>query len=228
MHASREEYRKFHEWRYAALLDVLNRHVPQALERGLDVGGGGDAAGFGASLRGRFVRELHAIDQGEDVARGAAQAIPTKACDIDREPLPYPDSYFDLILFASVIEHLYHPWRAMDEFTRTLKPGGLLLIEAPNALSLGRRLDALLGRNPFRWFNQYNAAERGAPMIYCSVFYSAEEVAGLLTPDYQIVDTVYGMHQPNMNVVKRLLRHAASAINPKLSDFFAVVARRNV
>jgi SAM-dependent methyltransferase len=225
MHASREDYQHFHRRRYRVLTALLDRHAPKDGVRCLDVGGGGDITGASELLRARFA-ELHAVEQGADVEEGRRRGVETRAVDVDREPLPYPDAHFDLVLFTSVIEHLYNPRGVVDEIARVLRPGGVLVLEAPNAVALGRRLDAVLGRNPFRWFNRYNAVEGRAPLELCSIFYTAEEAEAVLGTRFETVERRYAMHDPRAGVVKRALRELAYRMNPRLADCFFVVARR--
>ncbi|MBX7259018.1 MAG: hypothetical protein K1Y02_21830, partial [Candidatus Hydrogenedentes bacterium] len=90
----------------------------------------------------------------------------------------------------------------------------------------GRRLDALSGHNPFRWFNRYNAVENKSLMVYCSVFYTPEEVEEALAGSFDIVDRAFCMHVPPVNPLKKLLREVAFHMNPRLGDCFFVVARR--
>lgn len=224
MHAAREDYQGFHRRRHRLIRELLERHAPQGA-RCLDIGGGGDISGIGELLRGRY-GELHAVDQGSDVDEGRSRGIEARAVDVDVEPLPYPDGYFDLVLFASVIEHLYNPRHALDEITRVLRPGGVFLVEAPNAVALGRRIDAALGLNPFRWFNRYNAMEGKAPLFLCSIFYTAEEVREALGERFRVVEERYGMHDPPVNAAKRLVREAAWRLRPRLGDCFVLVAQR--
>lgn len=56
------------------------------------------------------------------------------------ENLPLPDAVFDGIICSSVIEYLSKPDVCLREFHRVLKPGGLLLISAPNKQSVLRRI----------------------------------------------------------------------------------------
>jgi SAM-dependent methyltransferase len=42
-----------------------------------------------------------------------------------------PDSYFDVVLLISVLEHLWDPVEALREIHRALRPGGKLLINVP-------------------------------------------------------------------------------------------------
>jgi SAM-dependent methyltransferase len=57
---------------------------------------------------------------------------------------------YDLIVFCEVLEHLYTSPAHVLRFLRSLlAPGGVLLLQTPNAAALGRRLKLLLGRNPY-------------------------------------------------------------------------------
>jgi SAM-dependent methyltransferase len=52
-------------------------------------------------------------------------------CDIIS--IPEPDSSFDIILCSEVLEHIPDPTKALDEFSRLLKPNGTLVLTAPFA-----------------------------------------------------------------------------------------------
>jgi ubiquinone/menaquinone biosynthesis C-methylase UbiE len=45
--------------------------------------------------------------------------------------IPVPDASFDAVLCSEVFEHIPNPISAIKEFSRILKPGGVLLITAP-------------------------------------------------------------------------------------------------
>ena len=45
--------------------------------------------------------------------------------------IPAPDESFDCILCSEVLEHVPEPEAALTEFTRLLKPGGVLILTAP-------------------------------------------------------------------------------------------------
>jgi len=45
----------------------------------------------------------------------------------DAHDLPLTDDSFDAVLCKQVLEHLYHPHKAVDEMLRVLKPGGKLV-----------------------------------------------------------------------------------------------------
>lgn len=54
----------------------------------------------------------------------------------DVESYPFEPDCFDVIVCWDVLEHLPRPERVLKNLISTLKPGGLLLIEAPNPCSL--------------------------------------------------------------------------------------------
>lgn len=86
--------------------------------------------------------------------------------------LPWLDDSLDVVTSFDVIEHLPgSPLQHLGEIRRVLKPGGVLLLSAPNTASLVKRVKALLGKHPYipfeRWittpyfehFREYNRAE---------------------------------------------------------------------
>jgi len=61
-----------------------------------------------------------------------------------------PGQKYDIIILAEVLEHLYAPPpKVLRMFRSFLEPGGLLLIQTPNPVSLMKRLLLLKGRSPF-------------------------------------------------------------------------------
>ena len=49
----------------------------------------------------------------------------------DIAAIPQPDASFDAILCTEVFEHIPDPVQAMREFSRLLRPGGMLILTAP-------------------------------------------------------------------------------------------------
>jgi SAM-dependent methyltransferase len=47
--------------------------------------------------------------------------------------IPVPDSSFDVLICTEVLEHVPEPIRALKEFSRIVKPGGVVLLSAPLA-----------------------------------------------------------------------------------------------
>jgi 2-polyprenyl-3-methyl-5-hydroxy-6-metoxy-1,4-benzoquinol methylase len=55
-----------------------------------------------------------------------------QVANIEQEDIQAPESYFDVIICADVLEHLIDPWAAVDKISRHLKKDGLLLVSIPN------------------------------------------------------------------------------------------------
>jgi SAM-dependent methyltransferase len=57
--------------------------------------------------------------------------------DVERDPFPYPDEHFDLVIAGEIIEHLtYDPMQMLLEARRVLRDGGYLLVTTPNVGSI--------------------------------------------------------------------------------------------
>ena len=64
---------------------------------------------------------------------GGKQVWDTSGCDIisDIIDIPLENNSVDVILCSEVFEHLQNPVLAVKEFSRLLKPGGMLILTAP-------------------------------------------------------------------------------------------------
>lgn len=72
----------------------------------------------------------------DDPKAGKSYSFEAQACNIEKEPLPFPDERFDTVVITEVVEHLLmDPVYAMNEVNRVLKPGGKVLFSVPNAAS---------------------------------------------------------------------------------------------
>lgn len=72
---------------------------------------------------------------GVDRSRSAEKYCPDadlRTADLEKEPLPYEDNFFDVIYSKSVIEHFYYPERLIQEIYRVLKPGGIVITLCPD------------------------------------------------------------------------------------------------
>ena len=55
--------------------------------------------------------------------------------NVEKDPFPFEDQSFDMVLCAEVLEHLIQsPGSMMREINRVLKPGGILILTTPNGL----------------------------------------------------------------------------------------------
>lgn len=86
-------------------------------------------------------------------------------CDITA--IPEPDGSFDAILCSEVLGHIPEPTKALDEFARLLKRGGILILTAPFA--------SLVHMSPYhyvtgfsRYWYEYHLPRRGFRIEECT------------------------------------------------------------
>jgi SAM-dependent methyltransferase len=71
-----------------------------------------------------------------------------KMFNVERDPYPYPDREFDMVLCCEILEHLaIDPSFMLREIHRVLKPGGCLFLTTPNAVRLANVFNLMSGRN---------------------------------------------------------------------------------
>ena len=77
--------------------------------------------------------------------------IEYRSLNVETADFPWPDEYFDVVVFCEVIEHLMaDPIRVLNEIHRVLKPGGTLLVSTPNVAPPRERRSAGSRRQPVR------------------------------------------------------------------------------
>ena len=125
--------RRFRIWRARR----LRRLLPPPPARVLDVG-----CGRGVFLGG--LRNAGYEVHGTQLSRTAAASIQARyGFEVfvgDLPDAPWPAAYFDVITVWHVLEHMPDPARALDCLAGLLRPGGLLIVEVPNAGGWSARL----------------------------------------------------------------------------------------
>ena len=111
-------------------LDLIRRYVPLEGRRILDVGCGVGA--YVSKFRG-FSEDVYGVDVDEEKIHKAAQTLP-RVLPAEAEALPFRDDSFDVILLHEVIEHVRSDKQTIREAMRCLRPGGEVVIFAPNRL----------------------------------------------------------------------------------------------
>jgi len=56
---------------------------------------------------------------------GAQVEVSPNYPQVDAENLPYANESYDVVVLDQVVEHLEHPWRAVQEMRRVLRPKGI-------------------------------------------------------------------------------------------------------
>lgn len=108
----------------------------------LDVG-----CGIGTYVRkfANFSAHVFGIDVDEERVAEGAKSIPRLLIG-EAEVLPFPDATFDVVLLNEVIEHVRDDAQTIADSLRILRPGGHLIIYAPNRLYLFETHGIYLGR----------------------------------------------------------------------------------
>jgi len=69
--------------------------------------------------------------------------------NIETDPFPYKDNFFDIVLCSEVVEHLpQSPIPPLTEMYRVTKPGGHMLVTTPNISRSINQGKMLLGKSP--------------------------------------------------------------------------------
>ena len=107
--------------------------------------------------RGIFLARLaavlpKAVLTGVDISRSAVEQARTLGFDVTHadvsKGLPFADQSFDCVVFGEVIEHIVDPDFALQQISRVLSKGGILVVTTPNLASWCNRLLLLLGIQP--------------------------------------------------------------------------------
>ena len=136
-----------------AVIDKIRQLAPEMRGDYLDVGSGN------GELIDRVMRTFpvkpRACDYRGDLL--AVEGLTADVANLNTDPLPYPDSSFDLVTCTEVIEHLEDYRAALREMARVLRPGGVLVVTTPNVLNLRSRWRYLL----FGFFNMFGPLPLG-------------------------------------------------------------------
>jgi SAM-dependent methyltransferase len=134
-----EHYLEIHSARY---LDTLALLGPGQGRRLLDVGAFPGHLTLGAHYLGYEVYGLTGKAESTTSLdmigrRLTRHRITLDLADVESEPFPFPDGFFDRVLASEIIEHLhFNPFRLLRESFRVLKPGGHFLLSTPNLARL--------------------------------------------------------------------------------------------
>lgn len=102
--------------------------VPDELNKVLEVGCGSGSTLFALKEMGR-ASEIVGIDINKYCTTQLDKFI---SGNIEEMNLPYPQEYFDIIIFGDVLEHLIDPWRVVRTMRNYLKENGALIASIPN------------------------------------------------------------------------------------------------
>ncbi len=89
--------------------------------------------------------EIYGIELCPEPAAIAKQFATVTAENIEHADLVYEEGFFDYIIFADVLEHLYEPLTILQKIQKYLKPDGYVLASVPNVMHYSVVKDLLAG-----------------------------------------------------------------------------------
>jgi len=148
-HSSRDEFYNYYAQeslseetyeRSVALRDTLLRFIDRdRAERPLDVADIGCAAGAQCQRWAELGHRVRGLDINEPLLELARRRATEAGLSIEFEvgtatQLPWPSSSVDVCLAPELLEHVADWPKCLDEFSRVLRPGGILYISTSNRL----------------------------------------------------------------------------------------------
>ena len=116
---------------YSGARPDLWRYIPDSIDRVLDVGCAAGELGAALKEAGK-AREVVGLELSACAATQARCHLDhVVQGDIESIDVPYPDKYFDLLVYADVLEHLKNPWDLAVRHRRLLRPGGYVVASLP-------------------------------------------------------------------------------------------------
>lgn len=155
--------------------------------------------------------ELFEVDMDPFYAKSGAQ---TK--------LPFEDGSLDLVVASEIFEHLISPLLFLQETSRSLKPGGLMLLTTPNVSNIGAIVRLLRGES------NYERLER-SPMFLAEDewrghirFYSKAEMRWLADRyGFDLIDHCYYHDDYPLSALRH--RDAKAVVNRWIRRAFGIV-----
>jgi len=130
--AAIERGRPSYSWQFGQdrRLEMIREFAPLEDARILDIG-----CGIGTYVKRfrHFSNEVHGVDVEAERVAEASLELPNIRCAAG-EALPYDDDYFDITFLNEVLEHVEDDRKTIEEAVRVTKPGGHIVVFAPNRL----------------------------------------------------------------------------------------------
>jgi SAM-dependent methyltransferase len=140
-------------------------------------------------------------------------------CNAEKDLFPFPDNHFDVVVATEVFEHLiFSPTHFLFEIHRVLKPGGIMVLTTPNAVSLTKTIKMLLGKSVWDYYSGYGVYGRHQRE------YTLTEIKALLSAVNFGIRTAYTTHYPNMRqgLSDRIKQSAFAILPSRKSQLFVI------
>ncbi|HXL01706.1 MAG TPA: methyltransferase domain-containing protein, partial [Candidatus Atribacteria bacterium] len=119
--------------------------IPSSAKKILDIGCG--AGELGKALKERQDCEVTGIEIVPEVADKAREKLDKVIVgDIEEIIDDLPENYYDVVIFADVLEHLKNPWKILSQIKTRINAQGIVIISVPNVRHWSVIKDLLEGR----------------------------------------------------------------------------------
>ncbi len=176
---------------YHKIIRAVHRFSGNSKGRLLDVGC------WDGMLASQFLteREVYGLEGNLEAGERANQrGVKTQSVDLEKG-FPFEDGFFDTVIAAEIIEHVYDTDLFLKEIKRVLRPGGTLVMSIPNMASLSNRIRMLFGAYPRN--AEYRAGGAGHIRFYTAPVFKAQvQEAGFEVLDYAGCNLPLPMHHP--------------------------------
>ncbi|MDP6541794.1 MAG: class I SAM-dependent methyltransferase [Phycisphaerales bacterium] len=117
---------------YEHVRPELIEQIPTTAKRILDVGCGSGQTGAHLKNRDKTI-EVVGIEYVESVGAIAKENLDQAFVgNVEELTLPFPDEYFDCILYGDLLEHLVDPWKVLSSHAKLLAKDGCIIASIPN------------------------------------------------------------------------------------------------
>lgn len=151
-----DEYFQGSSYRFAMLISKLFDYAPEGAKV-LDAGAGHGVLALALKNAGF---DAHASDIHKGLAVFDAENIPYYQWHLEAEDAPFADNSFDAVILSQTIEHFtFSPLHPLKEILRILRPGGIVIVDAPN-ISCFRNVSRLIRGKSLHWDFQKHYLEQ--------------------------------------------------------------------
>lgn len=212
------DYIHFHQLRFAFILNqIVDLRKKSQISRVLDIGPSYLTNLVSSTFQDLHIETLglsnHLVDK-ERYHRHYIQDL-----NFISETDQIPVGNYDLVIFAEVVEHLYtDPNLVLKSIYKMIRPGGFLLLQTPNAVSIDKRIKMMWGKNPYQFilpgrqnhFREYTRRELINYLENCG---------------YQIDDSIYSNYfNPDASFAHRLFTKMGPWIPASWRDGITIIA----
>ena len=137
-----------------------------------------------------------------------------QTADLNFDPIPWPDNFFDVATSWCVLPHLENPFHCVRETRRVLAPNSLFVFTAPNLASRASREYFLKNGD----FGSYRKTNNHLVIFTPAIIDKAVlKYFDLLKIEYHVRDKIF--RRGAKGALRKIIYNAAIRLSPKLLEF---------